>query len=159
MSNVYKFLTKNGTAIAFGFGVLVSVIGIGAILGGVGDFNMLAEEEQGTTNIFNAALYGAIVLAILCFAAMIIFGLIHVATNWRGAIEGIIGLAVIIGLTVLFYSMAEPETGGKIGNMIAEGKLDSGTSKWISGVLSTTLILLGLTVAAFVFSEIRNAFK
>ena len=156
---MYKFLTKNGTALAFGLGVLVSVIGLGMIIGGLDGYNMLAEEEQGTTSIFNVALWGAIILVVLCFAAMLVFGLIHVATNWKGALEGIIALAVIIGLTILFYSMAEVETTGKIGGLIESGKLDGDTSKWISGVLSTTLIMLGATVAVFIFSEIRNAFK
>jgi len=156
---MYKFLTKNGTALAFGLGVLVSLIGFGVILGGLEGYNMLAEEEQGTTTIFNAILYGAIILCILCYAAMVIFGVIHVATNWRSAIEGIIALAVIIGLTVLFYSMAEVETTGKVATLIQDGELNANTSKWITGVLSTTLIMLGATVAVFIFSEIRNAFK
>ena len=156
---MYKFLTKNGTALAFGLGVLVSVIGFAAILSGLEGYNMLAEEEQGTTSIFNAFLWGAIVLVIIGFAAMLVFGLIHVASNWRGALEGIIAIAVIIGLTVLFYSMAEVETSGKVGQMIADGKLDANTSQWITGVLSTTLIMLGGTVVVFIFSEIRNAFK
>lgn len=156
---MYKFLTKNGTALAFGLGVLVSLIGFGVILGGIEDYNMLAEEEQGTTTIFNAILWGAIILCILCFAAMVIFGIIHVATNWKGAIEGIIALAVIIGLTVLFYSMAEVETTGRIAAAIQDGELTGTTSKWITGILSTTLIMLAATVAAFIFSEIRNAFK
>lgn len=159
MSNAYKFLTKNGTALAFGLGVIVSVIGLGAVLGGIESFNMLAEEEQGTTSIFNTAIWGAIVLAVACFVLMILFGLIHVASNWRGAIEGIIGLAVIIGLTVVFYSTSEPETTGKVGQAIADGKLDANTSKWISGVLKTTLVLISGTVLVFIFSEIRNAFK
>ena len=156
---MYKFLTKNGTALAFGLGVVVSLVGVIAILGGIESFNMLPEEEQGTTSIFDTFIWGAIVLAVACFILMIGFGLYQVAMNWRGAIEGIIGLAVIIGLTVVFYSTSDIETTGKVGEQIAEGKLDGNTSKWISGVLKTTLVMLGGTVLVFIFSEIRNAFK
>lgn len=159
MSNAYKFLTKNGTALAFGLGVIVSAIGLIAVLGGLDSFNMLSEEEQGTTTIFNTAIWGAIVLAVACFIFMVVFGLIHVASNWRGAIEGIIGLAAIIGLTVVFYSTSDVETTGKVGQAITDGTLDGNTSKWISGVLKTTLVLISGTVLVFIFSEIRNAFK
>ena len=156
---MYKFLTKNGTALAFGLGVIVSVLGFAVILSGLEGYNMLAEEDQGTTSIFNVALWGAIVLVIVCFAAMLIFGLVHVVNNWKEALEGVIALAVIIGLTVLFYSMSEVETSGKIAGMISKGELDGNTSKWISGALGTTLVMLAITVVVFVFSEIRNAFK
>ena len=44
---MYKFLTKHGTALAFGLGVLISAIGIMTILGGLGDYNMLADVFSG----------------------------------------------------------------------------------------------------------------
>jgi len=156
---MYNFLTKHGTAVAFGLGVLVALIGILAILGGLSEFNMLSDEEKATTTIFNPAISMAIALTIACGVAILGFGLYHLVTDLKGALKFILGFAVILVLVFVFYSMAEPETSGKIGTMIQNGELSANTSKWISGALSTTLVLLGATFLAFIVSEVRNLFK
>lgn len=156
---MYKFLTKHGTAVAFGLGVVVSAIGILSILGGLEGYNMLAEDQQGTTDIFNLAIGGGVLLVIVCFAAAILFGIYQVVTNPKGAIQSILGLVVIIGLVLIFYSTATPETSGKVYDAIQDGELTANTSKWISGALATTLIVFATTVFVFIFSEIRNVFK
>ena len=74
---MYKFLTKHGTAVAFGLGVVVSAVGIITILSGLDGYNMLPEEQQGTTDIFNIAIGGGVILVIICFAAAILFGVYH----------------------------------------------------------------------------------
>ena len=106
---MYKFLTKHGTALAFGLGVLVSAIGILTILGGLDGYNMLPEDQQGTTHIFDFAIGGGITLVIICFAAAILFGVYQIVTNPKGAIQSILGLVVIIGLLLVFYATAAPE--------------------------------------------------
>jgi hypothetical protein len=156
---MYKFLTKHGTAAAFGLGVIVSAIGILSILGGLGDYNMLPEDQQSTTDIFDLAISGGVILVIVCFALAILFGIYQVVTNPKGAIQSILGLVVIIGLVLVFYSIATPETSGKVYEAIQDGELSANTSKWITGALATTLIVFGATVFVFIFSEIRNVFK
>lgn len=156
---MYKFLTKHGTALAFGLGVLVSAIGILTILGGLDGYNMLPEDQQGTTHIFDFAIGGGITLVIICFAAAILFGIYQIVTNPRGAIQSILGLVVIIGLLVVFYATATPETSGKVYQAIQDGELSANTSRWITGALATTLVVFGATVFVFIFSEIRNVFK
>ena len=79
--------------------------------------------------------------------------------NPKGSLKFVLAFAVIIGLVIIFYSTSTVETTGKIGTMIENGELSGGTSKWISGALATTLILLGGTVLVFVVSEVRNVFK
>ena len=156
---MYKFLTKHGTALAFGVGVLVSAIGILTILGGLDGYNMLPEDQQGTTDIFDLAIGGGITLVIICFTAAILFGVYQIVTNPKGAIQSILGLVVIIGLLIVFYSTATPETSGKVYQAIQDGELSANTSRWISGALATTLVVFGATVFVFIFSEIRNVFK
>jgi uncharacterized membrane protein YidH (DUF202 family) len=156
---MYKFLTNHGTAVAFGLGVLVSAIGIIMILSGLDGYNMLPEDQQGTTDIFNLAIGGGVALTIIAFAIAILFGIYQVVTNPKGAIQSILGLVVIFGLLILFYATASPETSGKIYESIQAGELSANTSKWITGALATTLIIFGITVFVFVFSEIRNVFK
>ncbi|MEO0779129.1 MAG: hypothetical protein AAF146_21365 [Bacteroidota bacterium] len=63
---MYKFLVRNGQLLAFGVGILFTVIFLGSVLGGLDSFNSLAEEEQSTTGIFDFGLVAAIALAILC---------------------------------------------------------------------------------------------
>jgi hypothetical protein len=156
---MYKFLTKHGTALAFGLGVLVSAIGIMTILGGLDDYNMLADDQQGTTTIFDLAIGGGVFLTIAAFAIAILFGVYQVIINPKGAIQSIIALVVIIGMFLIFYATATPETSGGVFEDIQAGKLTAETSNWITGALATTLVIFGATIFVFIFSEIRNVFK
>ena len=156
---MYKFLTRNGTALAFGLGVLIVVVGLISIMGGLEEFNMMSEEDQSQTSIFNSGIWAAIVLTIACFVLAVLFGLFQVVSDPKGALKMIIGLVVIVGLVFAFYSTAEVETTGKIGRQIEDGVISATTSKWISGALATTLILFGATFLVFIGSEIRNVFK
>lgn len=156
---MYKFLTKHGTAMAFGLGVLVSAVGILTILGGLEGYNMLPEDQQDTTQIFDLAIGGGVILTLIAFAVAILFGLYQVIINPKAAIQSILGLVVIIGLCLIFYSTATPETSGGIFEDIQNGKLSANTSNWITGALATTLIIFGATVFVFIFSEVRNVFK
>ncbi len=156
---MYKFLTKHGTAMAFGLGAVVAAIGILSILGGLEGYNMLPEDQQDTTEIFNVAISGGIILTILAFAAAILFGVYQVILNPKAAIQSILGLVVIIGLFMIFYSTATPETSGPIYQDIQDGEITAGVSNFITGALATTLIIFGATIFVFIFSEIRNVFK
>jgi len=156
---MYKFLTKHGTALAFGLGAIVSVISILTILGGLDGYNMLQEDQQDTTQIFDVAIASGIILTIVAFATAILFGLYQVIINPKGAIQSILGLVVIFGLFFIFYATATPESSGPIYQDIQDGKLTDNVSNWITGGLATTLIIFGATIFAFIFSEIRNVFK
>ncbi|MDX1476114.1 MAG: hypothetical protein R3301_00360 [Saprospiraceae bacterium] len=156
---MYKFMTKYGTMAAFGLGLLITVIGLVVIMGGMDTFNALPEEEQSTTSIFNLMIGGAIVLVILCAVLMLGFGIYHIASNPKNALRSLIGLGVIVGLVIVFYSISEAETSGPVYTAIQEGELSENTSKWINGALSTMLILLGGAALAFIASEVRNLFK
>ncbi|RLD18568.1 MAG: hypothetical protein DRI69_10130 [Bacteroidetes bacterium] len=156
---MYKFLTKHGTAMAFGLGAVVAAIGILSILGGLDGYNMLPEDQQDTTDIFNVAISGGVILTIVAFATAILFGVYQVIMNPKGAIQSILGLVVIIGMFLIFYSTATTETAGPIYEDIQAGKLSGDVSNWITGALWTTLIIFGATIFVFIFSEIRNVFK
>jgi uncharacterized membrane protein YidH (DUF202 family) len=157
---MYSFLTKHGTMLAFGLGLFLSVVALVIVSSGLDTFAELqAADKEGETTIFNFFIYSAIVLVILCALLMLGFGILHVATDFMGAIEFIGGLVVIIGLIVVFYATSSPETSGSVYQAIEEGELTATTSRWISGAIWTTLILLGVATLAFIFSEIRNIFK
>lgn len=156
---MYKFLTKHGTGAAFGLGLLVTVIGLIVIIAGLQEYSLLPEAEQKESGIFNAALYGTLVLLIISVVAVIIFGIIELASYPKVALRFAIAIAGLILLGYLFYSLSEVETSGKVYEKIQEGELSGGVSKILNGALWTTLALAGIAVLGIIVSEIRNLFK
>jgi hypothetical protein len=156
---MYKFLTKHGTGVAFGLGLLVTVIGLIAIIGGMESFNSLAEEDQITTGIFDAALYSTFVLFIATVVVAIGFGLFQLISSPKHAIKFAIALVGLVVLGFLFYSLSEVETSGKVYEKIQEGELSGGMSKILNGALWTTIALSLIAILGIVVSEIRNLFK
>ena len=156
---MYRFLTKYGTGVAFGVGLLATLIFLIPILSGVGEFNMLSPDDKGTTSIFNAGLYTAIALIILCFVISIGFGVFQLATNPKGAIKLILGIGLIGIMFFVMYSMASPETSAKMQNLAQEFNITDNVSKLISASLWTVIILAAVATGSFVLAEIRNVFK
>lgn len=158
---MYKFLTKSGQTLAFGLGVLITILFLISVLGGMEGFNALGDDDKGSTSIFNIGLYGAIFLCVLCAAAIVLFGVYHAIANPKGAMKFLIGLGVLVVIFLIFYSMATPvtEADGKIFTIIQKFNISEGVSKFISGALSTTLTLAVVAAAAFLLSELRNLFK
>ena len=156
---MYQFLTKNGTSVAFGLGLLIAILFLFSVLGGLDGFNALPKDDKGTTSIFNIGLQAALVLIVLCAIVALLFGIYHLVTNPKGAVKLIIGLAVLVGLIIVLYSISTPEKSGPIFETIQEFNISDNVSKFISAALSTVLILAGLAALSFVVSEIRNLFK
>ncbi len=156
---MYNALTKHGQLIAFGTGIVVIVLFLGSVLGGLDSFNALSPDDKVTTSIFDLGLKATIVLFVICSIAALLFGLYHMVTNPKGAIKGIIGLAVLVILFAILYSMSVPEKSGIVGQAAANFDVSDGQSKIISAALKSTLILAGLAALTFVGSEIRNFFK
>ncbi len=144
---MYNFLVKNGQLVAFGVGLLITIVYFVGAVGG------------DSPDRFNFGLITAMVLAAICAVVMIAFGLFQVASDPKGSMKGIITFGLLIGLFAVLYSTADPTLSPA---MIAGGEgagLSDSTSKLISGGMLTTLFLLGATGVAFALSEIRNFFK
>ncbi len=161
---MYKFLTKNGQAMAFGLGVVITVVFLATVLSNVGEFTALPDDQQQETTIFNFGLYGAIALTIIAAIAMVAFGLFHVATNFKGSIKGILGFAALLVIFFVAYSTASTEVTpyiqGAIENFEKGGaEFTDNNLKFISGGIITTLVLVGIAALSFVVSEVSNLFK
>jgi hypothetical protein len=156
---MYKFLLKNSTSAAFGLGIVIALIAFLMILGGLGSYNSLVEEERFTTSIFNGGLMGAMLLMIAAAVLMVGFGVIQIVSNPKGGLKFILGLVVIVLVGFLFYQFSEVETSGKVFRQIQEGKLSGGISKVLNGALWLVIILIFGAVLGVVVSEIRNLFK
>ena len=161
---MYKFLSKNGQTLAFLLGVVLVGIFLASVLSGIGDWNPNSDNKY-DTNIFNFGLTAARGLIIIAAIGMIVFGLFHVLTNFKGSIKGIIGFAILLAVFFIAYNSAsgeaEPFIKGAVENF--EGSqnvtMTPGNLKFIGGGISTTIILAAVAAAAFVLSEIRNLFK
>jgi len=141
---MYNFLVKNGQLLAFGVGLLITIIYF------VGAFGGDSPER------FNFGLMTAIALSVLCAIAMVIFGLLQIASDPKGSLKGIITFGLLIGLFAVLYVTADPTLSPAT---VKEFGLSDSTSKLISGAMLTTLFLIGATGLAFVASEVRNFFK
>lgn len=156
---MYKFLTKNGQLLAFGLGVLVTILFLVIIFAGLGEYNMLSKEEQFQSSIFNFGLAASIALTVLAGVAAIAWGLFQMVTNPKGSLKGLIGIAGLVVVFLIFYAMATPETSGPVYKVLLDFGVTDTQSKLISGSLSTALILAIGAAVAFVVSEVINLFK
>ncbi len=157
---MYNFLVRNGQLVAFLLGVIITVIFLVSVFTGIGQFNMLPEEEQNSTTIFDFGLKATIVLIIVTAFAMLAFGIFQVATNFKSSLKGIIGLVVLVVVFFVTYSAASDEATGAVAEAADKaGGLTAGNLKFISGAITTALILIAVAAASFLLSEIRNLFK
>jgi len=156
---MYTFLTRNGQTIGFGIGLLLTIIMMVAILSGVDDFTAIPEEDMSRyqTTIFNAGLYFAIGLIILAAVAALLFGLFQFATDFKGALKGLLGLAAVVAIFFIIYSTADPDAA--MLERLSDFVVTPGQSKMITGAIWTALILAGTAIAALVISEIINFFR
>ncbi|MFK7807819.1 MAG: hypothetical protein AB8F74_08495 [Saprospiraceae bacterium] len=140
---MYNFLVKNGQLVAFGLGLLITIIFFAGALGG------------DSPDRFNFGLMVAIALAILCAIAMVLFGLYQVVTNPKGSLKGIITFGILLALFGILYSTGDTT----VSPAMKEFNVSPGVGKFISGAIMTTAILAAATAASFALSEIRNFFK
>ncbi len=164
---MYNFLSKNGQFLGFGLGLLFVVIFLISVFSGLEGFNSLATpEEQYTTGIFNAGIYGAIILIVIAAVAAILFSVFNIFSDLKGSLKGLIGIGVLLVIFFVLYSMSSGTAEGIVKKAVDSfhnnnpgATITEGILKFISGGigLAVLLSLLGLLVAAV--SEIRNAFK
>ncbi len=157
---MYKFLTKNGQLIAFGIGVLLTVIFLGVAFAGLDEYHSLEAMDKGhESNAFNAGINAAVALTIVCFILMVLFGVFQVVTNLKNSLKGLVGFGVIVLIFIIGANTAGMETTGILGETIEKFGVTSTANAWISGGIITTAALGGIAVLAFLVSEVLNFFK
>ena len=103
-------------------------------------------------------MYAAAGLTGLCAVVALLFGVVQTLSNPRGAIAAI---AAVIGLAVLYFAgqaLAGTDSAKVVGTM-SEFDVTDTQGTFINGAIGGGLLLLGLAMAAFVLSELRNFFK
>lgn len=169
MLSLYKFFTGKGQMVSFLLGVglvlitiLTAVTGIKSAGYDVGeDFNRILKSEGNTEtfDFFNLVTLIPTALVILIIGVIILFGIMQLISNPKGSIKILGGFGVLLLIAVVFYSMAEPETTGKIGMLHEKFNVSDNASRWISGGIKSVGVLFGGALLLMFVFEIRNLFK
>lgn len=165
---MYEFLTKNGQVIAFGVGVLLIVIFFAIALPGAGNytFETMSGTEKAEVTIFDFGLISSIILAVIAALAMLAFGVLHMFSDLKGSLQGLLGLAAMVAIFVISYVTAssEPESPQlaaavqKFGES-GVGVITPGNLKFIGASITMSLIMTVIAVGALAVTGIRNIFK
>lgn len=91
--------------------------------------------------------YGLVAIAAL---SAILFPIIQMFWNFRKSVPGLIGIAVLIIIVLISYSVSSSEPYENAG---------PAASQWISAGITTTMILVGLGVIAALFTEVYKLFR
>ena len=168
---MYSFLNKYGQALAFGIGVLITIVFLASIFSADDTTRelLLANDkspEAYETGIFDFGIYISLILTALAFVVAVIFGVTQMASNPKGSIKGIAGLVVLLLILFIGYSMASGEVNDpEIANAIEkfetsqDSEITAGNLKFISGSIVTALVMIGLAVLTLIVFGIRGLFK
>lgn len=156
---MYKFLTKNGQALGFGLGILVTLIFLVIVLPNT---DLIDTENPQNVNIFNFGLYATIVLIAIAAVAMVLFGVAQVASSFKTSWKGILGFVMLIVVFLIAYATANGSLSNEVAaiqNAASDAGVTDGNLKFIGGSIVTLMILLLVAVGTFVIFEIINFFK
>jgi hypothetical protein len=169
MKALYNFLTARGQMIALFLAILCVAIVMGSIFSGLGsagydtstDLVSILKDPDSTQefNFFNPAVAIPRILILLCVIAVVVFGVLSVVSDPKGSLKFIISGGVIVLLFFVFYASSESETTGKIFALLQREDISEGTSKFISGGIKTTMLLIGFSIVSAVAGEVYNIFK
>lgn len=166
---MYSFLNKYGQALAFGLGVLITIIFLGSALGSdaISSIGPSSEDvDKYNSTLFNFGIGAAIFLTIAAFIAAVVFGLFQVISSPKASIKGIIGLGIVALLMIVGYSMAPGEVDHET-IQVAKDKFESaqgatltpGNLKFIGGSIITALVMLAVSFVVLIGFGIRNFLK
>jgi len=158
---MYKFLVDNGQRIAFGLGMGLTILFFVFALSGMEEFSMLAKEEQFTTGIFDVGLFGSLVLIVIAAVAMVGFGIFQILGDVKGSMKGLLGLFALLAIFFAAFATSPGEETGAVAESIQrlDYEISPSSLKFIGGSIITSLVLILIAAAAFIFFEIRNFFK
>lgn len=102
--------------------------------------------------VINAGIVVAYILLGLAALVAIVGPMIQLVTNFKNAKTTLLGVAVLVAILLIGYSLAT--------NEVYDGFTVSPlASQWIGGGIIATMILIGLAILSAVFTEIAKFFK
>ena len=159
MVKLYKFFTKYGQLVAIGLGGLIALIYFFSINAGIDQFEIMSDEEQFESTIFDFGLNAAIYLVIICAIIAAAFGIWFLVREPKKSIKFIVGLIIVLIIGLITYSAADPGFDTPMLATLERFDISEGVSKFVSAGLTTTLILGGLAALSIVVAEVYNLIK
>jgi len=162
MVAAYKFLSRNGTLLAFAAVVVLFVVALIPIMTGYSAFSSVPTDRQAFAeegNIFSLGLRISVGLLILAAVLAVVLSILQIVSNPKSAMKGIIAFGIIIVLFFIFYSMADSNAGGSLGATIESFKISTFVYGLISGGIQLALLMLVGSAVIAVLMEVWNYFK
>lgn len=172
---MYNFLLKHGQKLSFLIGIIVILILFLGVSNGVEEFNTIKEAVDNKTmdksalyetTMFDTGLNMTLWLLRITVIGLILFGLFHVATNFKSSRKGLLYFAILAVIAFIAYNGVDPDSvSPTIRAALDKFAKASGapitptTFKFIIGGIMTAMVLLVGNAAAFALGEIRNFFK
>jgi len=162
---MYNFLNKNGQLFAFLLGAIATVIVVVSIVTNSSKHLLDSPDaaknatEIAATGILNAGMTITTILLFVAIAAVVLFGLFHLASNFKSSLKFIIGFAVLIILFFVLKGTADHETVGKIAETMQTFNINEGLSKGISAVIKGTIAMSIVAIGSVIVFEVLNLFK
>ncbi|HLT94719.1 MAG TPA: hypothetical protein VKZ56_09170 [Membranihabitans sp.] len=157
---MYKLFSKYGLLLAFSIGLIFTLIFLIPVLSGLPEgFSEMAVEEQSNTNVFDVGLKATIGLLIAAVIILILGSLLTLAKNPKGALKGIIGIAILLVLIFVLYSTTDDETNRRVLAAMDEFGVSQNLLKWISASIRGAFVLSGAALVLMLLGEVRNLFK
>ena len=157
---MYKLFSKYGLILAFVIGLLFILIFLIPVLTGLpAGFMEMGNDDQVKTTVFDVGLKATGGLLIATVIITILASLYSLAKNPKGAIKGIIGIAVLLVVVFVLYSTSTAEAGGRVQAAMHEFNVSDTMGKWISAFMKTSFVLAAAAVIVVVLGEITNLFK
>jgi predicted ABC-type exoprotein transport system permease subunit len=104
--------------------------------------------------VINAGIIVAYILLGMAALVAIVGPMIQLVVNFKNAKTTLLGVAVLVAILLIGYSLATNEVydgdGFSVGPM---------ASQWIGGGIIATMILIGLAILSAIFTEIAKFFK
>lgn len=157
---MYKLFSKYGLLFAFVIGLVFVLIFFLPVVSGLPEgFSLLPDEEQTATNVFDVGLKATGALFVATVIITILASLLSLVKNPKGAVKGIIALAILLVVMFVLYSMSAGEDGNRVQAALAEFNVSSTLSQWISAFMKGSFIMVLGAVLIAIVGEIINIFK
>ena len=122
-------------------------------------FSLLPDEEQTATSVFDVGLKATGALFVATVIITILASLLSLVKNPKGAVKGIIALAILLVVMFVLYSISADEDGSRVQAALAEFNVSSTLSQWISAFMKGSFIMVLGAVLIAIVGEIINIFK
>jgi len=163
MVGLYQFLKKYGVAIGFGLGAVLVVLMYLLIFSNYPEGNPTSKELGANhSEIFNFGIYISYFLIILATILSLVFPIGYLAMNIKESIKVLVGIAAIVVIFFIAYSIGSGEISGEIAASIAKGKvaeMTEGEMKLAEGLMYMGYIMLGLTGLVALAANARDFSK